>query len=1302
MFCKYVFLVLLLFAVIIKSTSGQNELNQVVPLTPNAAAIARYGETPIGYFTGIPIVNIPVYDINSNDLSIPLVMNYHAGGNKVEDISSWVGLGWSLGTIPSISRGIRGLPDDIVGGYFSNYNGVTVEKVRDSLQAISHSFINYKMAIYEGKTDTEADIFIFTLPNKSGKFFWNQTKARFYTTPFSNIKIEWIGMGFRITDDDGTVYTFLDTESSREMGSTVSSDYITSWMVTKMQNANKTDSITFDYDHESNLVVTTNVLEKNIFGGCLNNASVSTTKLLSSRPISRISFKNGHVDFIRRAIGRQDLNGGYALDTIKIFSKNSLLKQVSFNTHYRTVESSDVACVNASIFDKKKMFLSGMTELDKNSKQTRSYYFQYDSIIGIPCRLSAAQDYWGYYNGRTSNLDLTPEMTTYLPSGSVTIPGADRDPDSNYTQFGILKKIIYPTGGYTEFAYENNTISNESGSISNYIQASVSLEGANYFSVQQNHLLDTFVVNNPPNSRLNGNNPNGGAILSINAGGFGCNLTNGSSPCANINIHGISSSSGSSWIPVSANMPNNTHHSTGIYLPNGTYVIEASFDQNPPEWHSFYIMATWQIADTSLPNRNRLVGGLRLKSKKDFDGLASLASKIYKYANNLDSETSSGDLFGTSNFVGFQDKVVFNYLPNGYNFTETYCCQIATQATSAKISHSGSFVGYKSVLELSDSSRLQGMTKYVFSHAKDAERNIQPFAPEQSMEIYRGNLLSKLVYKTDSNKIVLLNQTDYEYITKPYKDLASISLKAQLYRNPVINAGIMAEEPIYYLEYYENVPEWTAISKMVQRYYGSYDTLTFLKQSTNYTYNPISLQASSIELISSKGDTILEHIYRPSDVTLVGQFETARQVLIGQNRLSTILKEEHFRNSKLVYRKVMNFAIWGSTQQALPKSTIISYYDNLPQNMVTYDRFDSKGNLLQSTSSDGIQTCYIWGYRQTYPVAKIVGASLSDIQSLMSEESSDFPSLQNLEGHSLISYLDQLRIEVGNFNPLCQVFTYTYEPLIGLASETDSRGRVNYYNYDPFGRLRSVQDHDGNILKQFCYNYQGQPDNCQLYYNVSVQQTFHKNDCASGFTGLPYTYIVAAGTHAGTSQLEANDKAMQDLANNGQSQANIHGTCLPVYYNVAIAEYFYNANCPNSTLDGVWVVIPAGAYSSTAGQAAADQLARDAAQQYANQNGTCSQSGFPLYGSNNTGASMTLLLRNTQTQTSYYFFLGAYQGWSQLGTIPPGNYDIELISDGYNSFNYSVGCGFWGSAAGYTSLYNVYLDGSCANIEITF
>ena len=51
------------------------------------------------------------------------------------------------------------------------------------------------------------------------------------------------------------------------------------------------------------------------------------------------------------------------------------------------------------------------------------------------------------------------------------------------------------------------------------------------------------------------------------------------------------------------------------------------------------------------------------------------------------------------------------------------------------------------------------------------------------------------------------------------------------------------------------------------------------------------------------------------------------------------------------------------------------------------------------------------------------------------------------------------------------VTTYTYKPLVGVETITDPNGRTITYNYDDFGRLKEIQNQDGNILKSYEYNY---------------------------------------------------------------------------------------------------------------------------------------------------------------------------------------------------------------------------------------
>ncbi|WP_315819970.1 hypothetical protein [Paraflavitalea speifideaquila] len=71
----------------------------------------------------------------------------------------------------------------------------------------------------------------------------------------------------------------------------------------------------------------------------------------------------------------------------------------------------------------------------------------------------------------------------------------------------------------------------------------------------------------------------------------------------------------------------------------------------------------------------------------------------------------------------------------------------------------------------------------------------------------------------------------------------------------------------------------------------------------------------------------------------------------------------------------------------------------------------------------------------------------------------------NIFGGGLV---DEARLYPSN----AQMATYTYEPLVGMTSQCDVNNRITYYEYDAFGRLKTIRDENKNVLKTIDYQYQ--------------------------------------------------------------------------------------------------------------------------------------------------------------------------------------------------------------------------------------
>ena len=86
--------------------------NQVVlPSSPEAASLGKFGHIPISPFTGSPQINIPLYQLNGRYLPWSVSLSYDVHAVKVDEVPSWTGLGWTLNGPGVITRSVVGDPD---------------------------------------------------------------------------------------------------------------------------------------------------------------------------------------------------------------------------------------------------------------------------------------------------------------------------------------------------------------------------------------------------------------------------------------------------------------------------------------------------------------------------------------------------------------------------------------------------------------------------------------------------------------------------------------------------------------------------------------------------------------------------------------------------------------------------------------------------------------------------------------------------------------------------------------------------------------------------------------------------------------------------------------------------------------------------------------------------------------------------------------------------------------------------------------------------------------------------------------
>jgi YD repeat-containing protein len=509
------FLVLFFFNTLgISQTPSSNLVGRINISSPNASSLGKYIDMPVSYHTGIPSIGIPIYDMKSGAVSIPIALGYHAGGIKVEETASWVGLGWTLNAGGVITRVVRDKPDEKQAadmneqhGYFSDYGFTT-------------TVANTNQGFTTQPTDFEPDMFNFSYPGGSGKFVFDEDRTPVFF-PQQDLKIEYFytpgnsagryggpndNMGrcierFIITNKDGVRYYFgmldvppvtpfvhpieLSTNYTCVGGGQPMAKIITSWYLYRIESANGEDVIELNYERDryANYTHATSL-------GAINNyfqQSSSSTNCNRVSPIKLFTFgvrlrsiisPLEKVDFIpgnnREDLSRwnsADLEQQYTdfgvsssptLGSIILSSQNgSCLKRFNFSYDY-FVDNTSTVNSNLSFInvDRKRLRLLSVRESScDGSIVNPPYTFEYFSDF-LPRRMNFSRDHWGFNNGAIGNVELFPQMTDNR--GDINqrhgLSVNNREPAWPAMRAGTIRKITYPTGGSSEYEFEPNTV----------------------------------------------------------------------------------------------------------------------------------------------------------------------------------------------------------------------------------------------------------------------------------------------------------------------------------------------------------------------------------------------------------------------------------------------------------------------------------------------------------------------------------------------------------------------------------------------------------------------------------------------------------------------------------------------------------------------------------------------------------------------------------------------------------------------------------------------------------------------------
>jgi YD repeat-containing protein len=1151
----------------------QQELNKMttIPNSPEAEAFAQYGDVDASLYSGSPNISVPLYSIKGREMSLPIALTYDHSSVKVEQLATWVGLGWNLQVGGRVSRITNGLPDDFIQGDYTTMNDPNVaNKVTSYLNNTSdpkvfstaqevENYYDFLNDVNKGLIDTQPDVFSVSAPGLSTHIVFdpadNYTPKSLDNPRLQISVLRGTGAGnpiekWTITNENGAIYHFggnsspySETELTYRTGNDYTNpfnnnlsgpminEYTSSWLLTKIQSTYGKDIYVFDYidfgywteeQSVSSATISSTPILPNVTnynqmppmfsgGGAGHKIRQQFLSTIKHNGHTVINFDRG----VRHDIDVNGVNSRLSAMRIQDYLANPLKTVVFDNDHYFGFNGADASNENPGSI---RLKLNGLQIKGKDNSVYQAYSFEYDRADQLPSRSSYAQDYLGYYNGANSNSTLHPRYQ----NGDFYFAGANRDPDVDKTKIGTLKKIIYPTGGYTTLSYQgHSSVTTQSNQVTLYdFQGSISGNDptvSNYYLEEDGSLPDdeygttadipkvkifNFMIDDNPTINYYDLNYYGTAP-DVETEAYLVYLGNPWSNPSTVSTNtykrfsDFTSATDTHW-----DFQNYT--ATTLALDPGKYKLLILLDETGSSG-SHYGNASFTITHQELASSqiNLARAGLRIESMKDYDSNDDyLKGRKYVYEDAFE------------NYVP-----IMSYIKQVANVPNS---QLMRRTSSAKGNEPSTVYRTVKEYQVDQSDTYQG---YVIHQFYREDSGLKPRLDAPYETNYYPSIKGGKAKKVRTKDVLdaPVSSVDYEYfetLQRPvsvkgmvvfYNDdqagnYVYVKNSSGVYTYDLIpgndcsgGSGSPSEGVTFcppfpcptcngnnYITVMDNIyGGLTYRETFVNGSYGGISVVRDTLYSKDSNNNPIQVvETTSTNYYDAPGGSFLPRetrITRSDGQTIVttNYYATEEGVtgLINRNNLTEVVRSttelaDQNDNRQLLEAMSKEYSLYSMISDAVLPNLIksskeVSVGSSMDERVEF--TFHESGNIKESKiPNNGPTTTYLWGYDSMYMVAKIENATYNQVDSTgvnlgvlnsLSSKKSD----RDFELNKLRSNL-----------PNALITTYEYDPGVGLISITDSKGQVTYFDYDSFNRLIAIRDQSEKLLKDYTYRTQSQ------------------------------------------------------------------------------------------------------------------------------------------------------------------------------------------------------------------------------------